>query len=458
MSEDGSEVRKVAEGAHAPKPVENLAKRLADKQGCQVLVTREASGYHIYLPCPECLHSHGKNELRDPKFAINASKYLALGDDFKDLRDNQSERGVFNPMAASNNVDAQETRDQKSGICMRTRQAKQPHRFTVSELLKMPTITERHPDIKTSSKLVGGAGSADRAEHWEIDPISGILCPPPPGEVVPITELPRDHPGVEYLIDRGFNLDKLWEQFRCSWCVKEYPYGKNEIYYRKMPGGWMDTPQNRIIFYSMHKGAPMTWQARYPEKLSEDGLQKYALHPYSRSFQWDHVATRSNAGAAWMPVPPFDEVDERGTLRFQPSKYRTAKYSSRELIGWDAAVRRANLDPEMIKWVVLGEGPLDAARPGPGGVGLIGSSISPENADKIVSTFHLAFTAFDVDKAGREATERVMRALLNDRHRNPLLQQVVPIPIPDGKDPGGMDQEKWDDLFGKILRRALRTL
>lgn len=457
MSDD-SEVRNVAEGAHAPKQVQVLAKKLADRQGCQVLVTREASGYHIYLPCPSCLETHGKNELRDPKFAINASKYLALGDNFSDLRDIQSERGTFNPMSAGRNVDAQETRNTKSGICMRTRQAKEPHRFSVTELLSMSSITERHPDIKTSSKIVGGAGSADRAAHWEIDPVSGILCPPPPGEVVPINELPSDHPGVEYLLDRGFNLDKLWEQFRCSFCTKEYPYGKNEIYYRKMPGGWMDTPQNRIIFYSLINGAPMTWQARYPERLSDDGLQKYALHPYSRTGQWDHVATRSNAGAAWMPVPPFDEVDERGTLRFQPSKYRTAKYSSRELIGWDAAVRRAQLDPEMIKWVILGEGPLDAARPGPGGVGLIGSSISPENAAKIASTFHIVFTAFDVDKAGREATERVMRALLSPSIRNPMVQQVVPIPIPEGKDPGALDQQKWDVLFRKIFLKATRSL
>jgi hypothetical protein len=384
-----------------------LANKLSKSHRCQVLVTHEMSGYHIYLPCPECLRTHGRNELRDPKFAINVSKYLALGDDFRDLKERTSSRGGFNPGAAADNADSAEIRDTKSGICMRTRQSRDPHRFSVSELKTMSSITERHPDIATSAKVVGGLGSADREEHWEKDPTSGKMCPPPPGELIPITELPHDHPGVEYLLARGFNLGKLYDQFRCSWCVKEYPYGQNGIFYRKMPGGWKDTSQHRIIFHSLRGGVPLTWQARYPERISEDGKEKYALNPYADPFEWDHVATRANASAAWIPVPPFDEVDERGTLRFQPSKYRTAKYSSREMIGWDAAMKRAQEDPQDIKWVVLCEGPLDAARVGPGGVGLIGSSISPENAALVAYNFDIVYTAFDVDKAGRDATERI---------------------------------------------------
>lgn len=457
MNEE-SELRKVGDGSHAPKEVARLAKRLADSQGCQVLLTSEASGYHVYLPCPDCLLTHGKNELRDPKFAINVSKYLALGDNFKDLRDEQSTRTSFSPLNAQHNETVRGTRNEKSGICMRTRQAKHPHRFSVSDLLDMPSVSDRHPDIQTSSKLVGGAGSADRMSHWEKDAESGAMCPPPPGDVVSILDLPSGHPAVVYLTQRGFDLHKLYAQFKCSFCVKEYPYGKNGIFYRRMPGGWMDTPQNRLIFYSFHNGAPLTWQARYLEKVSADGKDKYALHPYARGHQWDHVATRAHAAAAWIPVSPFDELDDRGTLRFEPSKYRTAKYSSREMIGWDAAVARANQDSEMYKWVVLGEGPLDAARQGAGGVGLIGSSITPENAAKVAGAFHIAFTAFDVDKAGRDATERVSRALLSQSHRSAILQQVIPIPIPEGKDPGAMDQQKWDELFKKVLKRALRTL
>ena len=82
---------------------------------------------------------------------------------------------------------------------------------------------------------------------------------------------------------------------------------------------------------------------------------------------WSHTGTRSNPKAKWVPVPPFDE-EKDGQLKFKPSKYRTAKYSSRQMMGWDAAVKRAEEDTADITWVVLCEGPLDAARCGPGGV------------------------------------------------------------------------------------------
>jgi hypothetical protein len=51
-----------------------MADKIARQQNCKVTLSKETSGYHLYLPCPACLHTHKKDELRDPKYAINLSK------------------------------------------------------------------------------------------------------------------------------------------------------------------------------------------------------------------------------------------------------------------------------------------------------------------------------------------------------------------------------------------------
>lgn len=371
--------------------------------------------------CPICLDERGRKELADPKYAINASKYLGLGDSFRHLAAAAAaaagdEDAKFDPQRANSFYKEEDSRERNS-VCMRTRSSREAHRFSVAELLHMAPLKERHPDLHTRAQVSSAADSQEREAHWELDPASGILCPPPPGDVVPITELPPDHPAVTYLIGRGFDLPRLWEQFRCSFCVREYPHGKNGIFYRSMPGGWRDTPQHRIIFYALHNGVPLTWQARYIDFVTPDSLNKYALHPYTG--QWNHVETRSSSAQAWMPVAPFNEVDSGGVLKWLPSKYRTAKYSSRELMGWDAALKRS-MDDE-IPWCVLVEGPLDAARVGPGGIAVIGSSLNSERAAKIASNFVLVFTGFDTDLAGRQATEKITKALHGAAVRNPML-------------------------------------
>jgi hypothetical protein len=467
-----NEVSFTSSGRTAPPEVRKFAERLMRQHQCPVTLTLERSGYHLYLPCPECLKDHGRKELQDPKYAINVSKHLGLGDQFKSL----TEAAWFDTAGALENA---KTRDDRVGICMRTRSSGKPHFFPVSLLLEMPTVSERHPDIHTTGRLVSAAGSADRESNWEIDPRSGKKCPPPPGKITPINLLPPNHPAVKYLTQRNFDPRHLWKQFRCGFCVSEWPEGHNAVFYRKMPGGWKDTPQHRIIFHAMIDGVPMSWQARYPEKLSDDGLNRYMLHPYFDAekaydrdahvklgllpdegghYGWSHTHTRSNPSSAWIPVPPFDQTDETGTLKFQPSKYRTAKYSSRELLGWDAAVERANADDCPMKWVVLCEGPLDAARVGPGGIALMGASINIDNAKKVARQFNIVFTAFDTDQAGRGATQSVAKLLHEANPNHPVLQEVIPLTIPSGKDLGEMTQEAFDALFAKALRKAMKGL
>jgi len=444
-------IEHIAGGAHAPQDVARLANKLAKANGCQVKITNEKSGYHIYLPCPGCLATHGRKELSDPKYAINASKYLQLGDAYS-----VGQRTSKSFLPNQDAPDLAKQRDERSGVCMRTVGAKERHTYALSTLLALPTITERHPDIMTRAEVVGAAGSADKEQYWLPDPDTDVPCPPPPGDVTPINELPADHPAVHYLQARGFDTDKLFQQFHVSYCTKELPPGeKYHVWYRRMPGFWNDTPQGRIIFYSMHEGTRKTWQARYIDFIAEDGLNMHALNPYSNA--WDHIATRTSGNGSWIRVDPFNEVKANGALKWQPSKYKTATHSFRELMGWDAAVENAS--KHEITWCVLTEGPLDAARVGPGGIALIGKTINMENVAKIVKKFQIVYTAFDNDKVGKEATEKITRQLLGSTARGKKVVHVQPFPVAvDGKDLGDMTQEAFDKLFVKVQRKTKRLL
>lgn len=473
---------------HAPDEIRRWAEKIMSAQGCPCTLTREASGYHLYIPCPDCLETHGRRELDDPKYAINLSMIAGLGEFAYD-----AETG--SPLDIINRMDVDGKREFGSSVCMRTCKSREPHRRSIESLLNMGTVTDRYPDIQTRAVLRGGVGSAEVEEMWEPDPITGNMAPPPPGDVVPLSELPAEHPAVKYLTDRLYNIRDLEAQFRCAFCTKEYDGSEKGIFYRVMPAKWKDTPQHRIVFCSMIDGTPLTWQARVIEKVSDDGLTKLMLHPYAGGFYegaesasaverirkdlmkyaqssddpvvivpgsggtwgylWSRTHVRSNPAAEWQPVPPFDEVKD-GSLRFRPSKYRTAKYSSRQMMGWDAAIARAERDTDPRKWVVLCEGPLDAARVGPGGVAVIGSSLSPENAKKIVGRFHMVFLAFDSDKAGIEATQRINKTLSLCSHSSPMLQLVCTIALPAGKDPGDLSSEEFTRLMNKARKVALR--
>lgn len=443
----------------APPEVKTLAEKLAKAQNTKVEVTSEENGYQIYIPCPGCLEAYGEREINQPKYAINASMYLKVGK-FREEIDMADAR-VFNPILGYGD-DVNDDHDLKSSVCMRTYGSPDRHQYPVSMLLDMGTVMDRHPDLFTRARLVGNVADESRESYWEPHPLTpdGAPVPPAAGKLVPVHVLALtdpQHPVLEYIRLRRFEPTKLWEQFLACFCVEEYPRSdRKKIFYRRMPGGWKDTPQHRLIFHSMVEGVPLTWQGRFLEKTDEQGLNLYALNPYTLPFEWDHIATRPHVKSAWIPVLPFDQVDDTGSLRFRPAKYRTAKHSYRALMGWDAALSTA-ARAEGMSWCVLCEGPLDAARVGPGGIALIGKSINRERAGMVVRNFNLVFTAFDDDKPGREATASVAKMLSTD-HRGSILQAVTPMPLPPGKDPGEADQDEFDELLARMIARAHRGM
>jgi hypothetical protein len=488
MSDD---LRTTDSGAHAPPAVISLAKKIVRAQGCEGVLARETSGYHLYIPCPDCLATHGRRELNDPKYSINLS--LAAGTEERYQVD-----AIYGSLGAAMQDRMEERRDRSSSVCMRTRSSMKPHRFSLRDLLQMATITERHPDLHTQAAIHGGTGSADREKMWVEDPLTGKLCPPPPGETVSLTQLPLGHPAVRYIAERGYSVLGLDYQMRAAFCTRQHPEGdERKIFYRKMPGGWKDTPQHRVVFYSLLDGAPMSWQARVIERVMDepDGSQtRRMLHPYAGGFfastdvakveasvradfpdlrletaltddgkgcwchGWNVTHFRPNQAAQWMPVAPFDETKEDGTPKFLPSKYRTAKYSSRVLMGWDAAVDNAERAAGTASYAVLCEGPLDAARFGPGGLAVLGSSLSETELERLVRKFRVVMLAFDDDKAGRDALRKIQGQLEHAKFAGQQMDFVVPLPLPPGQDPGDLTKDAANEIVArawKMLRRQM---
>lgn len=444
MSQD-IKVVQVDGGRHAPEEIRRLAERLSIAQGAQVRLTSERSGFHIYLPCPACLETHGSRETRDPKYAINATKWML------------AKTGDMPIASVSSMMQAEGDR---IGICMRTRQSRSPHFFSLSELEHMGTVSERFPDIDTRARLVDSSSPDERESYWLPDPRTGKLCPPPAGEVIAITSLPEDHPAIEFVRARGFTPEGLWRQFRAGFCETQFPEDKERrIFYPRFPGGWRDTPQHRLIFHALVDGVPLSWQARVIEKSTDH--EKLMLHPYAKPFEWSAVSSRTNLASPWIPQGAFAEVDQDGDIRFNPSKYRTAKHSIRQPMGWDAAVNDSVFAGaiEDVKIAVLTEGPFDAARVGPGGLAVMGASMSHEWAQRIAETFHLVLLAFDNDKVGQQANEKLPAMLYAaaSNSRVPLLQMVEIVAADSsGKDLGDMSQDAWNTQISATLRNLRR--
>ncbi len=75
-------------------------------------------------------------------------------------------------------------------------------------------------------------------------------------------------------------------------------------------------------------------------------------------------------------------------------------------------------------------------------------------AEQVASAFHVVITAFDEDRAGKKATDRIGKMILGAKQRAPLVQMVVPMQVASGKDIGDMSQEALDALLQKTIGRV----
>lgn len=368
----------VSGDAAIPREADLLSKRLVEIHGSGYYAN-EKNGLHLYLASPQCLLEDGEVELHKRHMSVNLARYLGMGR-HSSLSD--GERDLC-------------------ALCMKYRKP-----YTITELLKMPPLAQRNIVTKGQPTLF----KREMSKLVETD-ANGNVVPEMPTCIVPVTQLPPDHPAAVYLTSRSFNLQKLWEQFETSFCWQELPEDREKgRYYRKLPGGFKVTPQGRILFKAFQNGVRVGWQARvidFTQKQTDGTLMKAYLHPYRQQFEWCEFLPAGEDGKM-RPLPHLAGDPDR---KWDMIKYATATgmFRSDCVMGLDAALAWNKARGTSI--CVLGEGPLDAGRVGPPGLAMLGDKFTPGQIELVLRFFrHIVYVA-DNDRVGELAMERVRAAI-----------------------------------------------
>ena len=369
-----------------PDDVLTLAKDLSEIHGT-VRITTEKSGIHVYMASPACLEEYGSDELSKMHLAVNLQKYLATGD----------------PMV---------------GFCMKTET-----KYNILDLLAMPPLSERGYEDKP---YVVVKKAID--EHYLEPDADGNMVPKSPGDVMPILDLPAGHQALEYLESRGYSPEDLWNQFGLSYCTQE----RSDIFYRRLLGGFRATPQGRIVFYIKQKGIIKGWQARILE-MKRDGYTWF-WHPYK--MQWTAVLRDDPEGGKGIPLAGFTAG------KWDPAKYIIAHGCAKSdcLIGYDATMQAIEHHvPGAERWCGLVEGPLDAGRFGVPFMGIMGKSLSDEQARLLqeAKIDHAVYVR-DKDEAGAKGAASVTKQLAKI---SPSMKVTILEPPEGYKDLGEMTTE-----------------
>lgn len=272
-----------------------------------------------------------------------------------------------------------------------------------------------------------------------IQDANGNTIPDHPGEVIPIQQLPADHPAIKYLTLREFSIPRLVEQFRITFCAKEAPESRElNRFHRNMCGGFKDTPQNRIIFYADVGGVQLGWQARIIDHTVGD--IRYYLHPYTN--QW--VAVEQRQGSKWKCI-----LDDR-QFPWKPSKYKSAYSCQRNslLFGYDSAVAWNNRQIEQpARFAFLSEGPGDIGRYGSPGIAVAGKFLSPEQASLIIRSFD--FIVFLRQSVKDDSNDKLRNSINNAIGSHRRVYSIVP---PQGKkDAGEMTDSEASVALIKLI-------
>lgn len=378
--------------ASLPDHVRALAGELTSLHG-SIRLAMESSGMHFYLPCPECLTTFGLTEVHKKHLAFNVDKF-------------------FNG-------------EQRCVLCMKCGFFCDGAALSFYQPLEDRGIDYKPEMVKLSEV---------RPDYLEKDD-HGVMVPKKPGVIIPINLVPAEHPARQYLALRGFSAQSLWQQFQCSWCETENP----DLFYRKQPGGFRITPQGRLIFFCLMNGSKVGWQARILE-FDEDG-KRFFWHPYKR--EWVPVLQQDPESGKWIPREGYEEWD--------PAKYWTAPGTRRNniVMGYDAAMQwnrqheNASLGD---RFCVLCEGPLDGGRLRAPALPTLGKSLTADQANLIVNSFHRVIIVRDNDTAG----ELLMKSAQRHFQGKPVKYEFMNLPT-RWKDPGSLD-----DVNAKIFMTMAR--
>ena len=401
-----------------PKKIKDLAVALSKRHG-DIYISRESGGIHLNMASPARLEVDGPSELNKRHLAVNAERYFHMG--------------KWSKMRGTYNADL-------SGKCMKS---DTPYRVT--ELLKMPTLARRGIDVEGDTSVKISVSDKNLVDDGE-----GNMIPEHPGRVIPFSEIQGYCPGIEFLEGRQYNLAALERQFRCGYCIQEKEESRVAgRFYKRLPDGFKDTPQGRVVFFADMLGVQKGWQARILERIRDEDYHEI-WHPYR--MEW--VVIKIKLGDSWKMLPQYAKPEK---YEWNPSKYKTALGASRNamIMGLDAAIRwnveRGRINNPVC---ILSEGPLDAGRFMEPGLALLGKFLSENQALIIAKHFREVVFVADNDAVGQK-TRRRIKSLLGTKVklRDVSIPEdwISPITNQPAKDPGDLSYEMARELVGPYL-------
>ena len=406
--------------AEIPEEVKALAHRLAKIHG-PVAITTESAGMHLYIPDPELLSKDGEKELTSRHMAINADKYFGLN------RWNVDENPTRENVELYRKFRSQ---GREVPCCM---SMKTGRTTTVEQLLKMRPLEERTNIIRRSeSPVIAG----DQKKCLVYDEY-GNLVPEPPGTVVPLSALEKNHPARKYLIQRGFDPDLLSGLYHVGYCTQALPEDRSKgRYWSKLPAGCRNSPQGRIIFpIEDEAGVKRGWQARAIDYKDNKGNR----YLWTDKELWLQI---EKEGVDLFATP--ETPDGFRTLR----KYLNAKGLSRNQVVF--GIRQA-MDitkdlpyDQRVCYVV--EGVMDAMKGGAQCLAILGKSMSYFQADVIRRHFGKVLLIADNDRAGKSFT----RCIKEELEDVPILEATLPA---GKKDLGECSYTEAQELITKALNQ-----
>lgn len=407
--------------ATVPKEVMSLAHDLAKIHG-PINIANEASGFHIYIADPDLLKKDGKVELSKKHLAINAEKYIACHPTkYPNYAGRYSVRA--NPCKETRDIFAKFGKYNREMPCATSMKTKVNWR--VDTLLAMLPITKRgkaYADVKPHVFQSAIRKGLVLDEH-------GQMVPDWVGHTIPLTQLPEDHPCIQYVVKRGYDPAKLEEQFEACYCDKAKPVDRAAgRFYSKLPGGLHNTPQGRLILSIRMNGSRKGYQSRLIDK-TEGGT----YYVWTENETWEAISSLQPDGTLWRRFEPTDEFPKG----FDPHKYLNAVGSHRNelLMGYDAAVAFNADRPKSKRFCILCEGPLDAAKLQAPAIAILGKSLSVLQAKALTEQFGVICTCMDQDAAGRQCLQRINTMIPNRIGKD--------VRVPDGhKDAGELSYEE----------------
>jgi DNA primase catalytic core, N-terminal domain len=159
-----------------------------------------------------------------------------------------------------------------------------------NECLKQPGLGRQFED------LVFGPNkrALPRMPIRMADPETSLIMIEPPGEIVPLTDLPAEHPAMAYLYSREFDPTELTDNFNVGVCV-----APDKDKFRLV--------KNRIYIPVMFNGRLAGWQARSvgdesygPKYYNSPGMQKSrTLYNYDTASKQPLVVVVEGVPSVW---------------------------------------------------------------------------------------------------------------------------------------------------------------